>query len=120
MEMYERITNSEQDYYEYNGSPVDVYNKLLELENQIENGTLIELPCGVGDKVYVLDNDKISDELKISEAFVIDFDITSYNFSVLVRENGYDYHLFNCGFGCDWFLTKAEAEAKLKELRIDI
>lgn len=45
MEKYERITNSEQDYYEYNGSPADVYRKLVELEDKIENGTLIVLPC---------------------------------------------------------------------------
>jgi hypothetical protein len=95
----------------------EILHTLAELEDKIENGTLIELPCGVGDRVYVLDNDKISDKPKISEASVIDFDITSYSFSVLVIENGYDYHLFNCGLGCDWFLSKAEAEAKLKELQ---
>ena len=30
------------------------HNRLWELENQRENGTLIELPCKVGDKVYRL------------------------------------------------------------------
>ena len=44
MEKYERITDNEQDYYEYNGSPVDIYNKLVELEDKIENGMLKELP----------------------------------------------------------------------------
>ena len=42
MEKYERITNSEQDYYEYNGSPADVYRKLVELEDKIEQGKLVD------------------------------------------------------------------------------
>ena len=35
-------------------TPDDVYNRLYELENAIENGTLVFLPCKVGDTVYYL------------------------------------------------------------------
>lgn len=35
-------------------TPEDVYNRLYELENAIENGTLVFLPCKVGDTVYYL------------------------------------------------------------------
>lgn len=30
----------------------DVLNRLAELEDKIENGTLVELPCKVGDTAY--------------------------------------------------------------------
>lgn len=30
----------------------ELYDRLYELENAIENGTLVELPCKVGDTVY--------------------------------------------------------------------
>lgn len=35
-------------------TPDDVYNRLYELENAIENGTLVFLPCKVGDKIWRL------------------------------------------------------------------
>lgn len=33
-------------------TPDDVYNRLYELENAIENGTLVFLPCKVGDEFW--------------------------------------------------------------------
>ena len=33
----------------------DCLNRLAELEDKIEQGTLIELPCKVGDTVYFID-----------------------------------------------------------------
>ena len=32
----------------------ELYNRLAELEDKIENGTLVELPCKVGDTAYEL------------------------------------------------------------------
>lgn len=32
----------------------EIYNRLAELEDKIENGTLVELQCKVGDTVYII------------------------------------------------------------------
>lgn len=37
-------------------TPDDVYNRLYELENTIENGTLVFLPCKVGDDFWCVDD----------------------------------------------------------------
>ena len=92
-----------------------LYNCLAELEDKIENGTLIELSCKVGDKVYVLDSDK-DDFVTISEEIVKDYNIDSNSFSIIVQERNYTYFLSGNSLGDDWFLTKAEAEERLKEL----
>lgn len=74
--------------------------RLAELEDKIENGTLHELPCKVGDKVYQLDNagDIYESEIKclIYVTSHIAFDERSIGTSI--------------------FLTKEQAEARLKEL----
>ena len=76
--------------------------KLAHYEDMEEQGRLIELPCAVGDTVYV-----------IEEGFKdIDLPSTRYYY---IEENPYAlYMLYARG---DWiFFTKEEAEAKLKEL----
>lgn len=78
-----------------------IYKRLYELEDKIENGTLHELPCKVGDKVYQLDNagDIYESEIKclIYVTSHIAFDERSIGTSI--------------------FLTKEQAEARLKELK---
>ena len=86
-------------------------DRLAELEKKIENGTLVELPCKVGDTVY----------------WVMDMNIFTY------KVKGFSY---NCNddmglrlilqeiepsvsfyLGKRLFFTKTEAEARLKELQ---
>ena len=78
MSCYKRLTNNNRDEYDpeydfccdckYFGEPcgcnksdgtcdnydrfLETYNRLSELEDKIENGTLSELPCKVGDTIY--------------------------------------------------------------------
>lgn len=94
---YERITDKEQTWYEYNGSPVDIYDKLAELEDKIEKGLMIELPCKVGDTVYVIEQD---------------WDEDCKNFYVITEAKFMVSYLDYFGELC--FLTREEAEAKLK------
>lgn len=88
--------------------------RLAELEDKIENGTLMELPCKVGDRIWViLGNNIFGRKVK----------------SIVIRGDGYTIKTsntngwkdlepyYNAEFGVIWFLTKAEAEAKLKELQ---
>ena len=92
-----------------------LYERLAELEDKIENGTLIELPCKVGDTVYY-ETFKQSGSVGIKPHKVIGFvlEVMTQNIdgfgctAVPIRD-----------FGKDVFLTEAEAEQRLKELKND-
>lgn len=91
-------------------------NRLAELEDKIENGTLVELPCKVGDVMYEVIEDIPIQEWKIES---ICFD-KAYPKGVIWAERTRDFAhwkfwIEDCG--TKWFATKAEAEAKLKELQ---
>ena len=70
--------------------------KLTDYEDAEEQGRLIKLPCKVGDTVYLIKNSEKIAECKADMMFI----------GVLWEE-----------FGKEWFPTRDEAEAKLKELR---
>lgn len=73
-----------------------VCEKLGEYEDLEEQGRLLILPCKVGDTVYLIKNSEKIVERKADMMFI----------GVLWEE-----------FGKEWFPTRDEAEAKLKELR---
>ena len=83
-----------------------VCDKLGKYEELEEQGRLVILPCKVGDTVY-----------KVNKASrkVTQHKVREVEDEQVVFEN-YDYCSFN-RFGKTVFLTKSEAEAKLKELR---
>ena len=99
-----------------------IINRLAELEDKIENGTLVELPCKVGDTVYRVMADK-----RIKHPY--EYKVIGFWYSVNNKCN--DLHLGRyidgvfvssisvpfSEFNRMLFLTKAEAEAKLKELQ---
>lgn len=113
-----------------------IYNRLYKLENAIENGTLIELPCKVGDTVWkVKENDE--GRLICGKVVCIEYkwipDITTENkvvfqtyFKAASPEEFYrvglgDKAIFGFFFelaeiGISVFKTEAEARAKLEEL----
>ena len=81
-------------------------NRLAELEDKIENGTLVELPCKVEDTATaVIDTfayDNSVQKVKIEGlAYIVKDENGDMTFQHISR----------------LFHTKAEAEAKLKELR---
>lgn len=87
-----------------------VRERLYELEDKIENGTLIELPCKVGDTVWYIKN------YGFGRYVVEDMEVAGFNFSkyentiwVVGKYEEEASHIYK---------TKAEAEAKLKELRV--
>lgn len=70
--------------------------------SEIENGTLVRLPCKVGDKIYTVALHTTYNEWGIVE-------------NVVSKDSLYlDCVDFDKGLA---FFTRAEAEAKLKELR---
>ena len=93
-----------------------VINRLAELEDKIENGTLIELPCKVGGRVYKIM--KVAGVERIAEYVVMDFSYGIHgNFIKANSLQGNAKTITFREFYDFWFLTKAEAEAKLKELQ---
>lgn len=103
---------SELRYYNYNNFQ-KMAQKLTEYEDLEEQGLLLRLPCKVGDIVYSITNDgkiypvKATREVRIVNG-VLHILCESCKYVDLVS---YD------DIGKTVFLTQAEAEAKLKELR---
>ena len=110
-----RSANGTGVYATPSGEPVkwennlhNVLQKLADYEDLEEQGRLIKLPCKVGDTVYVIVGKNISVQ-KIQRA-TIDSEM---KIEFCTKRRG--FALFDIGKTV--FLTKAEAEAKLKELR---
>jgi tetrahydromethanopterin S-methyltransferase subunit G len=114
MKEYKRLTKrllgSNAPFTEYAGYN-EVLQRLAELEDKIENGTLVELPCKVGDRIWVILGNNIFGRRVKSIV------ISQHSYIKTSNTNGWKeleiYHKEE--FGVKWFLTKAEAEAKLKE-----
>lgn len=102
-----------------------IYKRLYELENKIEQGTLIELPCKVGDTVYWVWEEYTNrkQKLSIEEWEVEKICIEKNEWSVkglgeaLVEGVRQFFWCHSSKFGIWWFLTREEAEKRLKELQ---
>ena len=101
----------------------ELRERLKFYEDKLENGTLIELPCKVGDTVYRLDTDTGDIEPMVIENMIIDKE------DIILRADSYDYvicHLSNIIEKTPYldcflvFLTKEEAEARLKKLQNEL
>lgn len=73
-------------------------NKVAELEDKLEEGTLVELPCKVGDTVYIVGRKYRAGSY---ESFI---NTGKFRYSDIEK------------FGDTVFLTREAAEARLKEL----
>ena len=104
------------------------HNRLAELEDDLESGKLIRLPCKVGDRVYIAT--KLWDIKEVVEAEVDCVEVTAGEKGIRYRAYLYHKYVFSnknpnlvanryIFFNDEFFLTKAEAEAKLKELEDD-
>lgn len=115
-----RSANGTGVYATPSGEPVkwennyhNVLQKLADYEDLEEQGFLLRLPCKLGDTIYSIANDgkiypvKATREVRIVNG-VLHIICESYRYSDLVS---YD------DIGKTIFLTKSEAETKLKELR---
>lgn len=124
MKEYKRLTKEGLCYSEWvqeGNSPSELYYVLKELEDKIENGTLIELPCKVGDTVYrVMVDKRIKQpyEYKVIGFWYSgnnkcnDLHLGRYVDGVFVSSISVPFSEFNRML----FLTKAEAEKVLAEL----
>ena len=95
---------------------LDVVKRLGELEDKIENGTLIELPCKVGGRVCKIM--KVAGVERIAEYVVTDFSYGIHGNFIKAHSLQGTARTITFREFCDcWFSTKAEAEKKLKELQ---
>ena len=89
--------------------------RLAELEDKLENGTFIELPCKVGDNIYFETwEDNGNTSIGVKGHKVAGFEINA----IINGKYGKTYIPIKA-VGIDVFLTKAEAEEKLKALKGD-
>lgn len=131
MKDYKRLTNEElHDFLsrifiqlepEFAQQMMSVANELLQYRDKIEQGLMKELPCKVGDTVYWCEEFPHSKEIEICRGKVKQITINPQGFlwlSISARV-WRPFDALKEDFGKIIFLTKAEAEAKLKELQGD-
>ena len=105
----------EKHYFEngtsaYDGKPID---RLCDLEDKIEQGKILELPCKIGDEKFaILPNTNVIVKGKVSviiyqNEFLIDF---------AYKSEEYDYTAYTQLLPEELFDTYEEAEAKLSEM----
>lgn len=95
---------------------VTMQNELKKYKDLEEQGLLVKLPCKVGDTVYVLTMDLVS-EFKITAIFLdihgTYFYWLFYYCGIYERTSGFS----ECDIGKTVFLTREEAEEKLEEMK---
>ena len=97
-------------------------NRLAELEDKIEQGTLVGLPCKAGDTLYKVVNDKRVKhpiECKVVGLWIC-IRTEDSNIHLAKYTDGVFEYSFSVPFseiGKTIFLTKADAEAKLAQLQ---
>lgn len=97
----------------------DLREKLKYYEDAEEQGLLLRLPCKVEDTVYFAHHDRVIS----SEVLSVKYHAEAENYGVFIRERltvdveGISVEIDFCDIGKTVFLTREEAEAKLKEMR---
>lgn len=120
----ERIYNvpdGESDVWVKEHDYVSAAEKLAEYEDLEEQGRLIKLPCRVGDKIFL---DFAGFGKDVDEFTVEDFHLDCFEDGGVIlfcdyesNDGTFSGQIDVMEFGKTVFLTKSEAEAKLKELR---
>lgn len=96
-------------------------NRLAELEDKLENGTLIELPCKVGDTVYVLNRANKPQKMILNAPDIRCHCVDEDNLCMALcsdKKNkicAYRFMNDNSDIGKKVFLTKEDAEKVLEE-----
>lgn len=114
---YERLTDKDWHNTKFMQlNEREILKRLWDLENKIENETLVDLSCKVGDTAYVVYWSGI-------DSFTITDILVSKN-KILYRLQRYfteDYEAFwSAEYENNVYLNITEAEAKLKELRGEV
>ena len=140
MSEYKRLTNNNLEEYDpaydfcigckYFGEPngcnrpngtcdnyerfLEIYNRLAELEDKIENRTLMELPCKAGDTIYEVF--KYHKPPFIQQTKVEKIIVTEKGLKLKLARNSF-YETSIASLGKTLFLTEEAAKAQIKELQ---
>ena len=96
--------------------------KLAAYEDAEEQGLLLRLPCKVGDILYFAHHDRVI----FSEVLSVKYHVEAENHGIFIRERltidveGISAEIDFCDIGKNVFLTREEAEAKLKKWSIPV
>ena len=85
-----------------------IYKRLYELEDKLESGRLVELPCKVNSTVYIVRDLRVI-ESKVRTIFF------GLNGAEMIRTQHYDIPFRN--WGKTLFLTREEAEKALDDMK---
>lgn len=119
MKDYKRLTKrTDGNHFAYSErGHFEVVDRLCELEDKIEQGRLIELPCKVGDTIYEVIKGLPIKEWEVKFVNFYDAAFKECSISVYDKEIEMFWKFWSSDFGKKLFLTKEEAEARLQELR---
>ena len=105
-----------------------VYRKLKDYEDAEEQGLLLRLPCGIGTDIYYIPSEE-NFRLNLLDGHGEENRVFHQTVDrITFRKNGWymecdsdlEYGtgriLLDTSYGVTWFLTREEAEAKLKEM----
>lgn len=105
-----------------------VYRKLKDYEDAEEQGLLLRLPCGIGSDIYIIPS-KVNFRLNLLSGLTEENRVFHQVVDrITFRKNGWymecdadlEYGIGRIlrdeNYGVTWFLSKEEAEAKLKEM----
>ena len=127
----ERLTERDSygDVYVKQHDYVTASERLCEYEDLEEHGLLLRLPCKVGDTVWVITspfnvfegieyNENLRDECYESFISSVTFYKNSVQYRINAKVTNHFISAYYCeqDFGKTIFLTRAEAEQKLKEM----
>ena len=107
------------------GLTTHIFQELKEYRDLEEQGLLLKLPCKVGTTVYVIDtiyecdNDYMDCIMEFPDRYQCErgFKCEYEHEKLVVRPESFDFKMLD-NFNKTVFLTKEEAEEKLKELNI--
>ena len=114
MKDFERLTDKNDLYWALQEQPLsaevgiyltDCLNRLAELEDKIEQGKMIELPCPIRTMVYYIAS--LEKKIWFREKRKYCYTIMEIPFELEMLDS----------YGNNWFLTREEAEKRLKEIQ---
>ncbi len=106
-------------YTRHNIYEENIVEKLAEYEDAEEQGLLLRLSCKIGDTIWYVDNDDDDYPIKL-EIDTISID-DNKNIWYYANDDVYGkFGFIDSDFGKTAFLTKSEAEQKLKEMENDL
>ena len=112
--LYDFSNEVVRNYKDFSSRLELMFQKLVEYEDLEEQGLMLRLSCKVGDTIWYVDEDDDDYPIKL------EIDTISRNDNNDIWYYAYDdvygkFGFINSDFGKTVFLTKAEAEKKLKE-----